>query len=211
MTALESGARFANLDESRAHLRDRPRRVDECAPGHSVIIEELRTIASAAWPADGGHPSVLLSPNQPLNLEPVDLLPASRPKENAPTPVLSAKRFRSPPISAPMRKPNWRPTSFKRPDGTVKVVPDDLTLCDAAGRVLARTYHCVFGPNAGLWLWTVLIAAEGAPQNALTASATGCAATGAQAREMCEQMTRALRGECNARTAERRRRASEFR
>jgi hypothetical protein len=83
-----------------------------------------------------------------------------------------------------MTKRNWRRTSFKGPDGTTNVAPDDWTLCDDVGRPLARIYHHLFGPNVGRWFWTVLVAPDGTPFNA----GMGDAATEAEAREICEAM-----------------------
>lgn len=81
-------------------------------------------------------------------------------------------------------KRNWRRTSFKRLDGSVEAAPDDWTLCDAEGRPLARIYHYAFGPQAGRWSWFVLVAPDGIPAN----GGTGTAATGREAREMCERL-----------------------
>ncbi len=82
-----------------------------------------------------------------------------------------------------MRNPNWLPTSFKHPDGTSHVAPDDWTLYDDAGQPLARIYRYLYGPNAGRWLWIVLSDRPG----------TGYAVTCSEALEMCEGMVRPLR------------------
>ncbi len=87
-----------------------------------------------------------------------------------------------------MRHPNWRPTSFERPNGSAHVAPDDWTLYDDAGRPLARIYRYLYGPNAGRWLWIVLNAPKHTPFNA----GTGYAATGLEALEICEDRVREL-------------------
>ncbi len=75
-----------------------------------------------------------------------------------------------------MKHPNWRPTSFERPNGTVQLIPDDWTFFDDTGRPLARIYGYLFGPNAVRWFWTVPNAGA------------GYAPTAAEAREICEAM-----------------------
>jgi hypothetical protein len=77
---------------------------------------------------------------------------------------------------------DWRPTSFRRPDGTVETAQDDWTLFDLAGRPVARVYRFAFGPNAGRWAWFVLITVNGTPFN----GGTGTAGTCWEAREECE-------------------------
>ncbi len=74
-----------------------------------------------------------------------------------------------------MKHPNWRPTSFERPNGTAQLVADDWTFLDDAGRPLARIYGYLFDPNRGRF-WTVLNAGA------------GYAATAAEAREISEAM-----------------------
>ncbi len=122
--------------------------------------------------------SVLLLSNQSLSLFSKSICRQPLDHRNAPTPEVRARRFdfliRY--LIVSMRNPNWWPTSFERPSGTVQIVPDDWTLYDNTGRPVARIYGYLFGPNAGRWFWTVLNAGA------------GYAATAAEAREICEAM-----------------------
>lgn len=74
-------------------------------------------------------------------------------------------------------------------------VPNDWCLCDDSGHPLARIYLQAAGPQAGKWFWAVQVTPDGVPFNA----GTGYAATGTEAREICEEMVPAgtqERGPC---------------
>jgi hypothetical protein len=60
-----------------------------------------------------------------------------------------------------MTKRNWRRTYFKRLDGSIDFAPDDWTLLDDEGRLLARIYRYMYGPQGGRWSWLVLVAQDG--------------------------------------------------
>jgi hypothetical protein len=93
--------------------------------------------------------------------------------------ALPAPRYR-----LDMAKRNWRRTSFRRVDGSIDVMSDDWSLLDDAGRPLARIYLQTAGPLSGRWAWFVLVAPNGTPFN----GGSGEAATGTEAREICEAM-----------------------
>jgi hypothetical protein len=83
----------------------------------------------------------------------------------------------------------WRRTSFKRLDGSVDVVLDDWCLHDENDQVLARIYKMTGGPQNSQWFWAVQVGPDGEPWN----GGTGYFATGKEARETCEALTKGIK------------------
>jgi hypothetical protein len=91
----------------------------------------------------------------------------------------------------------WRRTSFKRLDGSTDIALDDWCLHDENDRVLARIYKMTGGPQSSRWFWAVQVGLDGEPRN----GGTGYFATGKEARETCEALTKGIKAKAPSRSA----------
>lgn len=74
--------------------------------------------------------------------------------------------------------PRWKRTVIAG-----QAIADDWCLHASEARSVARIYRETGGQNDGKWFWTVQVGADGRPFN----GGAGYAATGTEARRLCEE------------------------
>ena len=77
---------------------------------------------------------------------------------------------------------NWRPATFRGPDGSKGILADSWELLDPNNQRVARIHLEQDGPEAGHWRWFILVTPHGAPLGEI-----GFCSNEYEAREICER------------------------